>query len=412
VPTRADFLSVRDELRDQIAQHFLARAAKWDIPLEEFWHDIMGFWSQVPQTATDVVLLTYVARFDYLINAEPQKQVAETNVRKRSGRRDNPTSLGPRSRFRRAKQPSASVAAATNRREFLTDEQVRKLIDGSSVLTQASGKLLNMRMTLNFSRLGIDQQPRGARLLGETIGELRMRLKTLDNGNDNFHWLYVHEYDVAAGHSCQFVAYIPEQYEAVVEAYLRERIGYKARRSVPDDALLLEMPSAGAPSSHIGGRAAGRPHRGPTRRKQLQRHWGYVRLLCRGLDPSIVIAREPLIKRLAVPEASWRPAGLIHTRRFAVSTTINDGEIKRSAQELLSYLSAFGDQFWSRLGDGWELDEFRDREEVKRERRLAEDDIETTYWNDAGRRKSELADLRRSWPIDPHARPRSWTVWW
>jgi FkbM family methyltransferase len=273
VPTRADFLSVQDELRDQIVQHFLARTAKRDIPLEEFWHDIMGFWSQVPQTATDVVLLTYVARFDYLINTEPQTQVAETNVRKRAGRRDNPTSLGPRSRFRRAEQPSASAAAATDRREFLTDEQVRKLIDGSSVLRQAFGKLLNMRMTLNFSRLGIDQQPRGARLLGETIGDLRMRLKTL--GNDHFHWLYVHEYDAEAGHSCQFVAYIPEPYEAAVEAYLRERIGYKARGSVPDDALLLEMPSAIAPSSHIGGRAAGRPQRGPTRRKQaLGAGWG------------------------------------------------------------------------------------------------------------------------------------------
>jgi DNA polymerase III subunit gamma/tau len=407
IQTRADFLSVPPRTRQLIVERFRGRAESREVSLEEFWHDVMGFWSQVPEAATDVVLLTIVARFDYLLNGQSSTKAADDA--RPSGSDVPVVATAPRHRLRKVSHDPSGALLSADPHEYLSAKQVCKLIDAASVLTQGYGVMLNMRMVISFARLGIDQRSAGAKLLGDTVGELHMRLQ--DWGTEQFYWLYVHEYSAAEGHTCQFVAHIPKPQQARVGDYLREKIAYKAGGTASLDAQALEMPSATF-TKLPGGRVVEKSHQRPAVRRQLQRHWDYARLLCRGLDPRIVSQQKPLVELLGIPERIRRPAGQVGVRRLAIATAIGEGEMRRAREECLPYLSAFADGAWSRIGGGWELDEYADRREVTLERKSEEDAIRERWWKDDARQLAEVDELRALWPRDPHVRSRPWPVWW
>jgi hypothetical protein len=82
----------------------------------------------------------------------------------------------------------------------------------------------------------------------------------------------------------------------------------------------------------------------------------------------------------------------------------------------MEFLSAFDDEAWNHLENGWELHEHSDR------RKELEQQIKEVEVNDAkfpkgiskandAKRKSELTRLEESWP-EKYDRPRSWRGWW
>jgi hypothetical protein len=83
----------------------------------------------------------------------------------------------------------------------------------------------------------------------------------------------------------------------------------------------------------------------------------------------------------------------------------------------LAFLSAFGDQAWSYLFTGWELDEYDDREREKEDRKNAELKIRLEWKKGVGQRQDQvleaaLEQLKNTWPQPPRLRLRSWEGWW
>ena len=79
------------------------------------------------------------------------------------------------------------------------------------------------------------------------------------------------------------------------------------------------------------------------------------------------------------------------------------------------FLSAFDDQAWDRLYDGWELDEQLSRQMHRRLRETAVQEVRRRYEpadtpETEASMEAELAELRASWP-DKYARERSWPLW-
>jgi hypothetical protein len=226
---------------------------------------------------------------------------------------------------------------------------------------------------------------------------------------------------VERGHESQFVAHIPADYAGAVEGYIRKLVARKAGTPSRSDALAIEVSAEAEPvaSLRVRGRAVRIAHDRAAQHaaEALERHWGYVRGLCRGLDRAVrgrdeVGVRRPLLDLLGVPATIRRPAGVIAwKRRFAVSNSIGDDAWRRAEECGLSYLSAFRDGAWSRLADGWELHEHRDRQREEAERHRREQNIVSAPLG-GDWRQAELDRMRTSWPKDPRARRRSWDGWW
>jgi len=79
----------------------------------------------------------------------------------------------------------------------------------------------------------------------------------------------------------------------------------------------------------------------------------------------------------------------------------------------MEFLSAFDDEAWNHLEDGWELREHSDRTEQLEQRKKEVAAIEAKWISKANdaKRESELMRLENSWP-ETYDRPRSWRGWW
>jgi len=99
-----------------------------------------------------------------------------------------------------------------------------------------------------------------------------------------------------------------------------------------------------------------------------------------------------------------------------MSDSLKPAWIQKAENELgLKVLSAFNDEAWDRLYDGWELDEHLSRQMHKRVRQAAVEDLQRCYEpadtpDKMASMRAELAELHGSWP-DKYNRERSWSVW-
>jgi hypothetical protein len=193
---------------------------------------------------------------------------------------------------------------------------------------------------------------------------------------------------------------------------------------VPSGAIEIDMSNPPPKSTAKGGKSAakdGKSRKRGTAKKDaafaaeaaVERHWNCVRLLCRGLDPALMVQdkqgkRQPLIELLGIGKDIRRPAGVVHCQRYQMSNAINAEQREKAKAERLAYLSAFRDGAWSYLAKGWELQEHEDRKAQKRKRDQDEEERRTLYDDNPDRRETELNALR-SKGLE-NSRPRPWLV--
>ena len=79
----------------------------------------------------------------------------------------------------------------------------------------------------------------------------------------------------------------------------------------------------------------------------------------------------------------------------------------------MPFLSAFDEGEWEQVAGNWELKEYQHRQETLEERLSRLEEISSLYAaGPEGAPQAAVDELCKSWPDDPHARHRTWEVWW
>lgn len=143
---------------------------------------------------------------------------------------------------------------------------------------------------------------------------------------------------------------------------------------------------------------------------RLEAHWRCIRWLCGGFNP-----QDPVFGKLNIEPEYQRVAGDIEGRtRFGSSDSLAPLAIAKAQENGLQLVSAFDDQQWDRLYDGWEIEESASRLEHKPIVEEAIARVEALYPLDGSSqtkevREYELAELRAR--FGARTRGRSWPIW-
>ena len=211
------------------------------------------------------------------------------------------------------------------------------------------------------------------------VHELGMALKrSAPRSCPHFHWLYAHDLGRKSGFATTLVAYIPEAladeaHEHLFERFLAKRYGWP----LPKNAVLL------------------RTTRYENPKWRLRRHLQLMRMLCRSVDPNIKVRdqgeRRALIDVLSIPKRLRETFDSFEVpQRCRASKTINEKMQHKASDARLAPLSAFGDEAWSDLFTGWELNEHLDRQREKEERAEALLKVRLEWPEGVGRRQDQV----------------------
>ena len=191
-----------------------------------------------------------------------------------------------------------------------------------------------------------------------------------------------------------------EAHEHLFDRFLAKRYGWP----LPKNTVLL------------------RTTRYENRTWRFRRHLQLMRMLCRSVDPNIKVRdrgeRRALIDVLSIPKRLRETFDSFEVpQRCRSSKTIGEKIQNKAVGDRLAPLSAFGDQAWTDLFTGWELDEYDDRQCEKEDREKARLKVGLEWPEGIGQRldqvrEAALEQLKTAWPQDPRRRLRGWQGWW
>ncbi|UWU92936.1 AAA family ATPase [Bradyrhizobium sp. CB1015] len=379
--------SMSSSVRFEIMKAFRERISNEN--LKEFWEGLIQSWPVVTSDLSEESLLILVTEYQRRVCAGP----VVFKPRLEAFSLASPVALLSSSDSqtkRRSKRKGRGSKVAKDPR-YLTRDQVHELFNAASFLTQVYGCRFDIRITVRSRWFGCKTKAAGSALLGAFTRALSNRLQYWTKQS---HWLCVQEYSENDGICGRIVAVGPPPDSRQFRLLKRWIAGWrkKNRMREPEHAAAEIVP--------------------PPTRKSVQNmkwHWDCVRWLCAGLNP-----QEPVFKHLNL--STCREAGDLgpKRRRHSASNSLLSNGMAEASQYNMEPLSAFDDEAWDYLYSGWELKEYGDRQEWKKERKADVEKVALTYpsgdpENDE-RRKSELGKLLESWP-DRYQRPRSWTLW-
>lgn len=385
VPIDALIASIRPDERRPILDAFRRRVGEDRVP--DFLEDMVAGWPVITPMTTEQVVLAHLIELQRLANRDqPSPRADVTQDRIPEG-----DATAPAARSRRLqggsthKRPALGPKIARDP-NFLTIDNVARLINAGSYVVAQHGVQFNVRITVRHRLFGCKTQDEAADHFALFSKGLDSRLKDWTGAG---HRLGVQEVNEAEGFYGRIVA------------------------SVPDPHLMRRW----AERWHRADRAAGQEDAAivvefETSTEGMSAHWRCIRWICAGLNPA-----EPDYEHLQIEPEFRRAAGNIGTRtRMPISDSLKPGEIARVENELgLRFVSAFNDRAFDHLYLGWEVTERLDRLRHTREREAALGEVRARYGavenaEQQGALDAELAELRSSWP-DEFERSRSWTLW-
>ncbi|WP_038384407.1 ATP-binding protein [Bradyrhizobium elkanii] len=376
--------SIRPAERMPIVDAFRQRLPSVD--LSQFWEDMMAVLPVVTPAISDEALNAHIVAFQRVAGrpeAAPRRSVAPDRIPQ-----NGPPQVNRARRARAGGQAARLVRIPKLKRDpnYLSMENVAQLIRASSFVVQEYGIRFNAHISVRHAAFGSKTQDEAAEHLATFSKALDSRLKAWTGSG---HRICVQEVNEVEGFCGRIVAHVPNDARFVRWSERWER---GASGGTPDGtAIRIEFVSPGP---------------------RLEGHWRCVRWLCGGLDP-----REPWAERLGIEPEFRRVAGDIGQRtRMPISDSLKSAGIKKAESELgLAALSAFDDEAWDRLYDGWELDEHLSRQTHKQLREKALDEVRGRYEpietpEKRAALEAELTELKNSWP-GRYARDRSWRLW-
>ncbi|MFD6319832.1 DNA polymerase III subunit [Methylorubrum thiocyanatum] len=366
--TMTDLPAVR---RLAIRAGFTRRAEALGLSETAFWERIIAYWTIAPGQLGEPALMERVLRFGSHVvwpAAPPVPNVGAPVPAPRRARRSA-----------RAATPDGGDAG------YLSKDEARRIWDAGSFLVREYGLALNARVRFEHARLRGARQNEGVELARQFLHELGLALTRWERPRPSqptgetapLHWICVHEVDRDGGLVTQIAAHIPLHRRRDVELWLRGSFLPTKCGPAPDFGA-VRLRHYGEPAKH------GRDGTHETRTRAHRRHTNLLRLLCRGLDPSLVgrdaqDRRRPLVELIGIRPGIRRPAGrLDHGRRVGTSRSIAAGQQEAEALRGLTALSPFEAEAWAFLGSGWERAEYVDRlrwrsEAIRRDAVAAED---------------------------------------
>ena len=166
---------------------------------------------------------------------------------------------------------------------------------------------------------------------------------------------------------------------------------------------------------HRGSRVAGKEDAAITSRWHPKRRARRA-LDLRAMAMQRIQSQHSIFPKLNIETAYRRIAGNIGTRTRLDSSEPLTGKARAKAELEcgIDLVSAFDDEQWDRLYDGWELEEQRYREEQKLLWQAALADVMARHPLDGSVRSKEAQDyeveeLRKAWSASARVRP--WSMW-
>lgn len=372
--------SIREEERRRVTEAFTERLPSID--LKAFFGGLLNVWPVVTSDLSDEALLATLMRFQAIVNRGeivPQSNEAE----------------------RITPQPVAEVAQITGfvrslrKRDdqdtprdpaYLHRSDVREIFAAASFLVQQGHHPLNARITIRHRVFGHEGQSDASDHFKRFSQALKEQLKKLGGSGLR---IFVQERDENEGSCGRVIAHVPDP--VLADRWLKKWHSNSRFARKEDQAITLEMIPEG---------------------ERLDGHWTCVRWLCGGFNPN-----DPIFEKLNIETAYRRVAGNIDKRTRRDSSESLAAKARAQAVLLqggVDLVSAFDDEQWDRLYDGWELEEFRYRKEQKPLWQTAIADVVARYPLDGSARSKEVQDyeleeLRKRWVASAPVRP--WAIW-
>ncbi|RQH09474.1 AAA family ATPase [Bradyrhizobium sp. RP6] len=273
---------------------------------------------------------------------------------------------------------------------YLTYDQVKDLFNAASFLTQEYGCQFNIRVTVRSRLFGCDTKSEVSKLLS---GFAHAFTDRLNKWIGHSHWLCVQEFEDGA--VCSRIIAVGPQPDSrefkMMQKWFSNWRKNERTAGQEEQAITADLTSTQKSA------------------RKMKSHWDSVRWLCAGMNPA-----EPIYKRLVLPKS--RQAGDLGSkrRRHSASESLTPSGMADAMQHEMEPLSAFDDEAWDHLYNGWELQEFHDRQKEKGQRQADIHAISRKYprgdQEQDEKRKREYGELLKSWP-DRYRRPRSWYAW-
>jgi DNA polymerase III gamma/tau subunit len=388
-----------NEQSSVLHSHFQRRAAQIQAAETQIWSEAVDHWTDRPADLSKALLKNKILRFGHLMSMHEEPVAGEG-----AGPTDNAiaSAANPRKHVLKTPRRATPVPARRPMNGFLTRAQIAELWNAASFGIQEYGRPLNVRLLFDHGQLGLDQR-KAQQLTAGFIHEASLACKrwtaTLSG---ECHFLYAHAHGQRSGLTTLIVGHVPAHLSTRFVSWFKESF---VPRWLPE----------------------GSPHRSASLRitgtdTSIRRHVILLRLLCRGVDPGILVTaggtRKPLIDVLGIPRRIREPmTPLALPQRWRVTKTVGASARHHCREERLPVLSAFDDAAWAFLTTGWEFDEYRDRRQERQSRSTLLRQIDDQWPEGQGplqdaRRNAILAQRKQSWSDDPRMRRRSWKGWW
>lgn len=356
-----------------------AHARRLDLDVDTFWKSLVSKYEPRGQL-TDFQMKMLVCSVDDLLRGPSVQPVR------------------PNSDFRQKLRVIAGREDAAH--NYSTWRQIKPLWESASFLPLQYGKLFNVRVSIYF---GVD--PAASDVVSKMTHQLAMRLSewtSVAQGSPvDFHWIYRHETDDLGQIVTRVLMAIPEKHIADAKRWAAKFFERQKSRTKIDRYSFV--------------------HRRGTQRC-LRFHWFSVRVLSRGLDPSVLARspdgeREQLRALLKVPERLRQATGRsVCQQTRGSSESLGPRTRAQAMNGFINCLSALDDRAWSSIDTGWELQEFHDRLTERDRRSKIYEAIDAKYSTvdplEAALRTERRQVQQATFSDDPHQMIRSWVGWW
>jgi DNA polymerase III subunit gamma/tau len=371
--------SIRQQERDRVTAAFEQRLP--DIDMKAFFEGLLDVWPVVTSDLSDEALLAVLIKFQSVVNRGEVVR-READAINRITPEAVPEAEDATNGTRRRKNVDAD---APKDRAYLWRNHVREIFAASSFLVQQGHQPFNARITVRHRLFGHEDQGEASKHLARFSQALKVQLQ--NSGGSGLRIL-VQERNEQDGSLGRMIAHIPDVEKT--DRWLKE--WHRGRRAMGREDAALDLDIV-APGDRLDG------------------HWRCVRWLCGGFNPA-----DPVFAKLRIEAEYQRIAGDIGNRnRFDSSDPLAAIARKKADLECgVDLLSAFDDEQWDRLDDGWELEERKYREEQKPIWQAALAEVLAQYPLDGSARSKEAQDyeveeLRKRWAVRTDV--RSWPIW-
>lgn len=370
--------SIRGDERRRVTEAFAKRLPSMD--LKEFFGGLLNVWPVVTSDLSDEAVLATLMRFQAVANrGEIVAPAIETGrITPEPGAEPEPAT--PSLTRHRKRDDDAPKDPA-----YLNRSHVRSILAAASFLVQQGHHPFNARITIRHRLFGHDGQEEASKHFARFSQALKGQLES--RGGSGLR-IFVQERDENEGSCGRVIAHVPNASHA--GRWLRRWHRGDRLTGKEDYAITLEMVPAG---------------------EKLDGHWSCVRWLCGGFNPA-----DPIFAKLHIEPAFRRVAGDIGTRTRLDSSEPLAAAARRKAELEcgMDLVSAFDDEQWDRLYDGWELQERSYRHEQKFLWQAALADVMARHPlnGSAGAKEVqdyELEELRKDWAA--RAPVRQWAIW-